>query len=159
MTILATGNTISIRNGLGQTKFTSNDKLVYRKSVHTGSGSIGYGAWNYTLGLAGVALTDKDFPIVQLVITGSNGNKLQSLIGQQILMNFSLPVHFENLTNSPVITHYTYMSSSVCDFGINSWVFMATRVDTARKCWRPVPGGYGTIGVSFNFKVSILSYS
>lgn len=158
MTLLANGSTISIRNGSGQTKFTSNDKLVYRKSVHTGSGTVGYGSWAFTAAMSGATLTDKDFPIVQLVITGSNGNKMQYLIGQQILMNFSLPVHFTNSTTSSVITHYCYMSASVVDFGINSWGFAATFVETGRKCWRPVPGGYGDIGVSFNWKVSILSY-
>ena len=158
MTLLATGNTISIRNGLGQTKFTSNDKLVFRKSVHTGSGNLGYGSWALIAGLPGVIMTDKDFPIVQIVITGGNGNKVQSLIGQQILMNFSLPVHFAHDATSPSITHYTYMSASLVDLGIGNWGFAATMVDTARKCWRGLPAGYGNIGISLNWKVSIISY-
>lgn len=155
MTLFANGSQITVRTSSGATKFTSNDKLVYKRQIFTGSSFLGNGqVWRTDTPIYGLTMTGNDFPILQIRIQSSSGNMVQNLIGSQIMLNFPLPVHFEHSATQAYIDRYSYLSGAV-NFRDYYWQVSFAYIDTYKKTWfAQVPGQT----IYFDWRAVILSY-
>ncbi len=92
MTLLVSGTTISIRNSVGTTKFTSDNKLVYQRVYQTGSVSCGAtSVW-----VPFQKLSENDFLITTLKITSATGQAdfINTIINKEIPANGGVIVDF-----------------------------------------------------------------
>ena len=166
MTLLVSGSTISIQNSAGATKFTSDDKLVYKRAVSSGSivlgGANGSAHQRVTLGSAFI-VTANDFPIVQVKITACSGNLVQDVIGSQVMLNFAMPIHFERGTTDAWVNSYCYLSSCLlqetvryCDgTSGNEWFLGLSFYETRKKIWY---ASTPSISISLDWRATLLSY-
>lgn len=157
MTLLATGSQISIRNAAGGVKFTSDDKLVYKRATFTGSGGLGsgVGATTLTAYLPGLTMTTNDFPIIQVFPTSTTGNMVPAqVLNSWVTLNFALPVHFTHSTTEIRIGNYETMTAAV-GTDMTYWYVGFTMWDHARRMWW---GRLPTSTIMFDWRVVILSY-
>lgn len=92
MTLLISGTTISIRNNVGTTKFTSDNKLVYQRYYQTGSvscaGSSIFVPFSY--------MSEKEFLVLTLKITSATGQAdfINAIVNREIPANGGVIVDF-----------------------------------------------------------------
>lgn len=137
MTLIAQGSLIRITKPNGTEMFNSNDKLVHKKYIATGSASVGEGyGHQYGVTLNTTFNTDKDVALVFVTFTGGNGSVTSQVIGSTVQLNFGMLMHFSHATTEALITNYDLLSSGVALTSNNRPVlgFSATG-------WKPVSAG------------------
>lgn len=94
MTLTVNSSSIIIKNSAGQTKFTSNDKLVYLKNQQIGTFSF----YGNNLGLIEIpfySMESNDFLYLSLKFNSCTGNAIsQELLGRWIPANGSIVTNF-----------------------------------------------------------------
>ena len=96
MTLNVTSSQIQIKNSLGQVKFTSTDKLIYRKHYQTGT--VTFTGYNYT---PYPTLATNDFVVLNIVIHSCTAERYPSAL-TGILIPTARP-----LVTAFQINHYT----------------------------------------------------
>jgi hypothetical protein len=93
MSIVVNSGAITIQNSAGQTKFTSDNKLLYQKTYQTGYVSLSNGATNY---VSFPRLTDKDFLVLSVKIISASGQAdfINTIINKEIPANGGVIVDF-----------------------------------------------------------------
>lgn len=168
MTLLVSGDKINVRTASGAVKFTSDDKLVYKRAVFSGSLTMGNGSVMsvdvplYRSLFERFRLAPNDFPVLQIRLTACNGNLVQSILNDQITLNFALPISFENSTTDANVNSSTTLSGCtyvkrVTEFGETfDAAYVGFRaIETKIKTWQP---GYSDKNIQFNWRCTILSY-
>jgi hypothetical protein len=92
MTLLVSGNNISIRNSAGTTKFTSDNKLVYQRYYQTGSVSCSAARVQVPFSYMG----ENEFLVLTLNITSATGQAdlVNVIINKDIPANGGVIVDF-----------------------------------------------------------------
>jgi hypothetical protein len=103
MSIVINTNNITIQNSAGQTKFTSNEKLLYQKAYQTGDVSIG----GYTRWIPFQKLSGQDFLILTIKINSASGQAdfINTIIGKEMPANGGTIVDFHgrNVSNQAAV--------------------------------------------------------
>jgi hypothetical protein len=103
MSLLINTSGIVIQNSAGQTKFTSNDKLLYQKAYQTGDTVVGaYARW-----ITFQKLSAQDFLILTVKITSATGQAdfINTIIGKEMPANGGIIVDFHgrNVSNQAAV--------------------------------------------------------
>ena len=165
MSLNVTGSEIQIKNSAGQTKFTSNNKLIWEKYYRTGShfiqttgaggvGSQGFSSldlrdatWNAMGGMR-----ENDFALINIKILSSTGAAAVTggLINKEMPANGSIIVNFigQNVSQQPAAT-----TEILCVDLTESFLnFRVVRFDYNQN-WT-----YGSLDMTMSYKVRIWSY-
>ena len=103
MTLNVTGNEIQIKNAVGQTKFTSNNKLIWEKYYQAGVATLNPdNCTNYSIPINETQWASingfqaNDFALINLKILSSTGNTTltTSLVNKEMPANGTLIVDF-----------------------------------------------------------------
>jgi hypothetical protein len=93
MSILVNTGSIVIQNSAGQTKFTSDNKLLYQKTYQTGYVGLSNGATSI---VPFPKLTDKDFLVLSVKIVSASGQAdfINTIVNKEIPANGGVIVDF-----------------------------------------------------------------
>ena len=162
MTLNVTANEIQIKNAQGQTKFTSNNKLIWEKYYTTGSIYIPFSAANqgaYSIQLDNSTqwasmggYLDKDFALITIKITSSSGASqvTSGLLNKEIPANGTIIVDFIGQALSQQAAGTTQL---LCvDLAESYLNFRVVKFDYNQNIQ------YGTINMTIEYKVRIWSY-
>lgn len=127
MSLKATNSSIIIQNAAGVEKFNSDNKLVYKKGIITGSCTLGS-----TNPMSHIALfsstfdSSKDFIVAWVTVTYTNGNQLAGAVGAEIQMAGPMISNFEYATTSASITSYELIGAIPAYNGTSAGVRFST---------------------------------
>lgn len=113
MTIKTTASEISVQNASGINKFSSNDKLMYRKNYFSGSLSLGPSTPRVLVPLYGAVSDSNTFFLVQAKITSCNGNIGTGFIGSTFDLSGAVLLHFTYSTTEVMLTAQDVLSAHV----------------------------------------------
>ena len=91
MTILVSGNKISVRNATGQVKFTSDDKLLYPRYSKTGTVNLGTGSASTSVSFT--SLGANEFLYITTKFTACSGNIMSNFLNQAVPANNAIITH------------------------------------------------------------------
>lgn len=97
MTLTVTPTEIQIKNAGGTVKFTSSNKLVYRKATKTNTLTVG----NLVVLDPFQATSNNDFLVVSFRINSSTGNVAQQLIGPTFVANAPTVIAYDAVATGP----------------------------------------------------------
>jgi hypothetical protein len=161
MTLNVTANEIQIKNAQGQTKFTSNNKLIWEKYYTTGSIYIPFSAANqgaYSINLDSDQWASmggygtNDFALITIKITSSNGASqvTSGLLNKDIPANGTIIVDFIGQALNQQAAGTTQL---LCvDLAESFLNFRVVKFDYNQNIQ------YGTINMTIQYKVRIWSY-
>lgn len=115
MTLKVDGSLITIQNASGVNKFSSNDKLLYRKQTYSGSMSLNSNSMIVNVALPGATITNKTAYRIVGTITGTNGSNASFLNNSFIDLSTPVFVSYGIITSggNAHITDQTVLSSHI----------------------------------------------
>jgi hypothetical protein len=161
MTLNVTANEIQIKNAQGQTKFTSNNKLIWEKYYTTGTVFIPFSAANqgsYSINLDDSrwasmgGYLDKDFSLISIKITSSSGASqvTSGILNKEMPANGTIIVDFiGQALNQQAAATTQLLSIDLAESYLN---FRVVKFDYNQNVQ------YGTINMTIEYKVRIWSY-
>lgn len=155
MSLKISGNQIIVQNADGSTKFTSDNKLVYKKYITSGSLTLGSTSGPKAVIPIGTTFdSSKDMALLYVTLTGGSGNVVSQMIGSTLQLNFPLLMHFDHSTSSVQITAWDVLTGLV----LGSQLEFAAVSAIAGKMQVAELYSASSTPVSFDWKLVILSY-
>ncbi len=161
MTLNVSATEILIKNATGQTKFTSNNKLIWEKYYRTGEIFVPFNKYNsaeYSVGLDSTlwasinGYQDNDFALITLIIRSSTGTPevTNGIINKEIPANGSIIVDFKGFPENNVAAGFCQvLCVDVAESFLN---FRVVAFDQGQN------RGYGNIDLTIEYKLRIWSY-
>lgn len=155
MSLLVSGNKIYIQNPDGTEKFNSDNKLLYKKYVATGSISMPsrYGAQVRGISLDTQFNGARDLPLIYITPTSSSGNVASQVIGSTIQLNFAMLLNFEHSNTEARVVRYDVLTAMYNNFQLE---FALTPYQVWQ--WNNPDYNVSSCSISFDWKLVLLSY-
>jgi len=159
MSIIVAGNLIKITKSDGSEMFNSNNKLVHRKFLATGSATLGGGHARINETTFNVTFNkDKDVALVYIRPTSSGGNVAAQYLNASIQLNFAMLMHFTHSTTAPAITAYDQIASGVIIGAQSKPILRFTTLGCQLFPGNIMRQKTSSVSISFNWKFVLLTY-